>query len=480
MVNEISICSMHLTNRLKWIGKKRTLHLSNVEFNFSCLLPLSKGNCGKRISTYKIIPIIILVFFFFYQLNAQTKKTANQTTGIKQKMGELSQIREEITSLENELKLKSKKERESYSVLENYNKQSYLLHSLINKLKAEEQKKEFQINDNERRQAELQDKVKRLKENYSKYVVSIYKHGPVSEWMSLLDAESFEQALLRYKYLEKFSERRAHDLTTLKHAEDSLLIVKNQLEQEKQDKILFTQQKQNEEKTLEGKKLERKKIISAIRNDKAALLSEINARKNAELKIKNLIDKLIKDEEAKRNAELEKLAVDKLKNSRSNSTKKSEIPDNESSTLTNYDLNLSTAGFSSFSNLKGKLNWPVRVGSIVKKFGENKNERLNTVTLNYGIDIKTLPEENVFAVAEGVVSVIDWLPGYGSVVIITHKGGYRTVYSHLSNIFVKEGDKVKMGTVIGEVGESLEGNILHFEIWNSRDKQNPENWLARK
>ena len=141
---------------------------------------------------------------------------------------------------------------------------------------------------------------------------------------------------------------------------------------------------------------------------------------------------------------------------------------------------MSTSEFSNFSSLKGRLNWPVNKGTIVKRFGENRNSKLNTVTLNYGVDIKTQPDEKVIAVAEGVVSAIDWLPGYGSVIIITHKGDFRTVYSHLSDIYVKEGDKVNLGTALGKVGESIEGNVLHFEIWNSRDKQNPEIWLAKR
>ena len=87
---------------------------------------------------------------------------------------------------------------------------------------------------------------------------------------------------------------------------------------------------------------------------------------------------------------------------------------------------------------------------------------------------------NVKSAAEGVVSAIDWIPGYGTVIIITHKEGFRTVYSHLSEVFVKEGDKVKLGSVIAQIGESIEGNIVHFEIWNSRINQNPEIWLAKK
>jgi len=130
--------------------------------------------------------------------------------------------------------------------------------------------------------------------------------------------------------------------------------------------------------------------------------------------------------------------------------------------------------------LKGKLNWPIQHGKIIRKFGENVNNNLNTITLNYGVDIKATSDLNVKAVAEGVVSAIDWIPGYGSVVIVTHKGDYRTVYSHLSDLYVSEGDKVRMGNVIAKVGESLEGNVLHFEIWNSRNNQNPEVWLVKK
>ena len=78
------------------------------------------------------------------------------------------------------------------------------------------------------------------------------------------------------------------------------------------------------------------------------------------------------------------------------------------------------------------------------------------------------------------VSAIDWIPGYGSVIIVTHKGDFRTVYSHLGEIFVNEGDKLISGNLIGKVGESLEGNVLHFEIWNSRNNQDPEIWLAKK
>ena len=418
-----------------------------------------------------IIKVFLIIIVGVFSVCAQ------ENNRISSRKNELSKIKDEIVSLQNRLKLKTRKERESYNVLENYNKQNYLLRKLISSLKSEERLKESQISVNEKKTQTLKKDITRLKDNYSKYVVSVYKHGPLDDWVSLLDAASFEQALLRFKYMKRFSERRLKDLQLLKEKKDSLNAVTNRLEKEKQEKILLTGQKQEEQKNLNEKREDRKRILRAIRNDKTALISEIKAKKDAESRIQNLINKLIEEAERKRKEEDARLAAERAKAKNNNKIITSNNT-TESRTNEGYDVDLSTAGFSSFSVLKGRLNWPVSKGRIVKKFGENRNSRLNTVTLNYGVDIKTSSDEKVIAVADGVVSAIDWLPGYGSVIIITHKGDYRTVYSHLSDIYVREGDKVKLGTVIGKVGESIEGNVLHFEIWNSREKQNPEKWLA--
>jgi murein DD-endopeptidase MepM/ murein hydrolase activator NlpD len=89
-------------------------------------------------------------------------------------------------------------------------------------------------------------------------------------------------------------------------------------------------------------------------------------------------------------------------------------------------------------------------------------------------------ESKVRAVADGIVSKIFWLPSFENLIIITHDGGYRTVYANLSDIFVSEGEKVNAGQVIGKSGESIEGSIVHFEIWHERQQQNPEIWLSKK
>ncbi len=397
---------------------------------------------------------------------------------IKNKKNELDNLKNEISTLENQLKLKNAKEIENYDALDNYNHQSFLLHRIINALINEDEQKTNEIKETESNIQQLSDEIQALKRNYAKYLIATYKRGPINEWESVLNSKSFEQAILRYKYLQKFSKQRIKDIASLKSKQNELINEKAILENERKEKEQLANQKQSEEDELNQKRIVRKKILNSIRHDKEFLKSEIAAKKNAEIKIQNLISRLIEEETKRRAEELALLKSKKAFNT--NPSLKKMNAESSDENLKSYSIDLSTSGFSSFSSLKGRLNWPVEQGRIIKEFGENRNEKLNTVTLNYGIDIKTNPEEEVRSVADGVVSAIDWIPGYGSIIIITHKGDYRTVYSHLANIFVKEGDKVKLGTTIGKVGESLEGNILHFEIWNQRNKQNPEIWLARK
>ena len=389
---------------------------------------------------------------------------------ISKKKTQLKNLRDEITTLENEINKQSKKEKESYSAVENYNKQSYLLNKLISSLRNDEKKKQGEINTNQRKIKEIENQIELLQKNYSKYVTAIYKYGNMDELVAVFDSESFEQAALRIKYLQRFSDKRENDLKEFEESKEKLISLKIQLEKEKKEKALLAAEKEKEESGLKVKLKEKQKILKSIRSDKSELKKELLAKRKAEEQIKNLIARLIEEDERKK--EEERLAKLIEKN------EKGLV--NENPVNPGYDVDLSTAGFETFSALKGRLTWPVTGGKVIGKFGENRNQKLNTVTINYGVDIKASGDLSVKCVAGGVVSVIDYIPGYGSVIIVTHKGGYRTVYSHLSEIYVNEGDKVRAGSLLAKVGESLEGNILHFEIWNLRNNQNPERWLAKR
>jgi murein hydrolase activator len=81
-----------------------------------------------------------------------------------------------------------------------------------------------------------------------------------------------------------------------------------------------------------------------------------------------------------------------------------------------------------------------------------------------------------------VTSVFE-IPGAGMNVIVTH-GSYKTVYSGLSEVSVKQGDKVSTKQSIGIVGYDGEDYTLHFEVWkvgaSSGSALNPESWIKRR
>ncbi len=400
---------------------------------------------------------------------------AQNISEISSKQNELKSIKNEISSLEKEILNKSKKEKETFGVLQNYDKQSFLLNKVIGQYRTEEKQKQGQIAETEKKITSLSKEISQLQTNYAKYVNAVYRKGKQSDLAIIFDSESISQALKRIFYLKKFSKRREKDLINFEKNKSELLTAKIRLINEKEAKSLLVEKKLGEEKILKEKTNERKLVLNALRKDKNELKKELDAKKKAEITIRNLIARL-NEEKLKREKELkekERIAADK---------KEKNISEQKttSGNKTNIKDERVFNSFSSFEQLKGKLIWPVNGGKIVKKFGENKNLILNTITLNYGVDIKVTSDQNVKAVSGGIISAIEWIPGYGSIIIISHSDEYRTVYSHLAEIHVQEDEVVKTGQIIAAIGESIDGNVLHFEIWNSRSNQNPEIWLAKK
>lgn len=83
-----------------------------------------------------------------------------------------------------------------------------------------------------------------------------------------------------------------------------------------------------------------------------------------------------------------------------------------------------------------------------------------------GVDIKTKPNDYVLAAFDGVVERSGPFSGYGNYIVIRHAYGFSTCYSHQSKNFVKAGQKVKAGQVIGLTGRTGRATTehLHFEV----------------
>ncbi len=407
-----------------------------------------------------------LIFFILF-----SDLSFSQSNDIEKSKQELSKIKEEITRLEKELAQKTKKEKKSLSALDNISKQNFLVNKMLVDLRTEEKQKQDQINIQIKTIEEIEREIKTLQSNYAKYVTSTYKNGSYSDWESLLNAASFQQAVIRIEYLKRFAASRKNDLIKFEKNKSDLIAAKQKLQIELEAQHKITLQKESEEKTLKQKITEERKILNEIKKDKKLLANSVNEKRKSEKKIRDLIVKLVEEAERKRKAE-EELKRKEMLASTETKTKKEIIQ-------TEYDVNLSTTSLGSFAEMKGKLNWPISKGKVVRGFGESLNPKLKTLTVNYGIDIRASGDLSVKSVGEGVVSAVEWLPGYGTVLIMSHKGNFRTVYGHLSEVFVKEGDKINTGGLIGKVSEGVDGNILHFELWNGRQNVDPLTWLKK-
>jgi septal ring factor EnvC (AmiA/AmiB activator) len=134
-----------------------------------------------------------------------------------------------------------------------------------------------------------------------------------------------------------------------------------------------------------------------------------------------------------------------------------------------------------FGSLRGRLPWPTE-GKIVAAFGAQVHPRFGTRTFRNGVDIEAAQGTEVGAVFAGQVIYTGWFKGYGNLIILDHGNDYYTLYAHVADILVKEGEDVRQGQKIGTVGDtgSLTGPRLYFEVRYQGKPQDPEQWLRQR
>ncbi|NCQ17522.1 MAG: hypothetical protein GW805_04280, partial [Ignavibacteria bacterium] len=228
----------------------------------------------------------LFVLIFFSTALPQQKE-------ISQKKQELDNLKTEIQSLEKEISDISKREKKSFSVVEKFNKQNFLLNKLINSYKNQIEEKLEQIDLLQLHIETLRQKTNTLKDNYAKYAKAIYKGIYQNEFIYLFDAASLQQALARYKYLQQFSNSRKKDLQQIKENSLQLAVNRTLVENEKSLKENLLGQKSIEEIKLQKKLADEKNILKKFKNDKSAAAKELANKKQAEKSIRNMISKLV-------------------------------------------------------------------------------------------------------------------------------------------------------------------------------------------
>lgn len=116
--------------------------------------------------------------------------------------------------------------------------------------------------------------------------------------------------------------------------------------------------------------------------------------------------------------------------------------------------------------------------NISSLYGYRKHPVQGTLKHHSGIDI-AVRNVDVVTTASGIVKEVGYNKGYGNYVIIDHLNGYKTLYGHLSSIFVSQGDRLTIATPIGKSGSTgtTTGEHIHYEVIKYDKKVNPISYL---
>ena len=128
--------------------------------------------------------------------------------------------------------------------------------------------------------------------------------------------------------------------------------------------------------------------------------------------------------------------------------------------------------------------WPIdrtKLKNISSQYGMRHHPTLGITRMHEGIDLTAPIGTAVYATGYGTVSQSQVRNGYGELIEIDHGFGYKTRYAHLSARFVKVGEKVSRGQVIGEVGNTgvSSGPHLHYEVRYRDNTVNPINYFNK-
>lgn len=325
----------------------------------------------------------------------------------------------------------------------------------------------------------LEGELKEKQQNYGKSVRSMYRrHSSQDKLLFILSADNFAQSLRRLRYLREYAawqKKLAVDITD-KQAE--ITQKRNELIQTRKEKLALRSEQEQEQRKLQTEEANQQKEVKELNKKKSELQAQLRKKQKQAQQLDRMIEQQIAKEiaeaEAKARAERERLAKAN-KGKATGVERKADVKGGYAMTKVERALSANFAGN------RGRLPYPVSGShTIVASFGEQQHEELKYVrTNNNGIDILTSPGADARAVFNGEVTRIFVVPGFNNSVIVRH-GNYLTVYSNLSQVYVKAGDKVSTRQAIGKIFTDTEdGNstILHFQLWKEKTKLNPEPWL---
>ncbi|MCF6266191.1 MAG: peptidoglycan DD-metalloendopeptidase family protein [Desulfuromusa sp.] len=350
---------------------------------------------------------------------------------------QLEKIKSRINRVENDLQNKQRTELNISRELVLIKKTLEQINQRIEKSRKTLKTLGEKINQQRKSVNESRREVKKVGARLEKRLVALYKEGETGPLKLLFSADSPTEMVQQYHYLTKVLQ---YDKELLLEYRQAIQAQKQQLLElevleEQETKLLATQQQQRQISD-KGQRLQ-VRLLKKARTDKKKLSRELVQLKENAIRLKALIARL----------EREKVSVTEP-----------------------------VAG--AFAVGRGKLGWPVN-GRVIIGFGQQKDNKLGTYYESNGVEIATPPGSPIRAVAAGKVVYADYFKGYGNLLILSHPGGYHTLYAQTDRMQKKVGSDVSAGDLLGYSGLSGRDSI-YFEIRSNGSPVNPLSWLKRR
>ncbi|HEV7351276.1 murein hydrolase activator EnvC family protein [Telluribacter sp.] len=347
---------------------------------------------------------------------------------------------------------------------------------------------------------ELDNDLVKLKKEYGQMIYEASKRNAyLNQLVFLFSASTFNQFVLRYKYLKQYTEARQGQVKQMEEVQQQLAQKRERITSKKQQQQKVLTTRVGEAQKLETLKATQDEVVKELSQRETQLRAELAASRRAANQLESTLRRLVEREmreraererrerAARERAERERLAREKAERERAARNGETpavvaEAPAAEKAEPANTGgmTNEEVALASSFTASQARLPWPVK-GFVSDHFGRKAHPVLKGVVVdNLGVDIQTSNGESVRAVYDGVVLDVTDMPGMGNVVAIQH-GDYMTVYAKMQNVSVRTGQKVKAREPIGTVATDSDGTSeLQFQIWKNTTRLNPEQWLLRR
>ena len=423
------------------------------------------------------LSLLLLLSLSLAPLTESAAQTTKKSDVVRQLENQRKKIQEEIkriSALLTETTSSSKNTLQRISLLD---QQIRARKEAIATMQSEVTALNGQIDELEVKLDSLQVQFDRKQVSYIKSIRALQTHHSTEDMlMFVLSAKDFAEGMRRAEYLGQYAKWQRNQAEKLKALRAEIETQRAELERARDKQQQLLNDKTAEQAKLQADQDAARKEASRLKGKEKELRQQIKKQQQQAAALDRKIQEQIRKEveEARRKAELEAQKAKK-----GSKTTRRRAATKGGYAMTEKEIKLSK----NFADNRGKLPSPISGPSrVVSRFGRQKIAGMQYVELNNnGIDLQGMAGARALSVFDGVVTRIFTLEGFNNSIIIRH-GNYLTVYSNLTEVFVKTGDKVSTGQALGKVYSDPDvggATKLHFQLWKETTKLDPSQWIRR-